>query len=112
MEMIGQHDHRVDRERMMPPRLTKRSAQLVDMFCQQPQPSLRQIDGKKEAAPGNEVATIVGHAGTLAWSREDVTGIAEFIIGLSDDQTGWIKSPFDRVSYDGFREELNPSYGL
>src|ERR1700730_15707158 len=48
----------------------------------------------------------------LAWSREDVTGIAEFSIGLADGQTRWIKSPFDRVSYDGFRDELNPSYGL
>jgi hypothetical protein len=40
----------------------------------------------------------VGHAGMLAWSREDVTGIAAFIIGLADGQTRWIKSPFDRVS--------------
>src|SRR4030088_2566312 len=32
MEMIGQHDHRVDRESMMAPRLTKRSAQFVDML--------------------------------------------------------------------------------
>jgi hypothetical protein len=67
MEMIGQHDNRIDRERMMPARLTKRSTQLVDMLRQQPQPSLRQIDGEEEAAPGNEVATLVGDAGTLAW---------------------------------------------
>jgi hypothetical protein len=56
------------------------------------------IDAKLDHAPGNEVATIVGHAGTPAWSREDVTDLAEFIIGLADGQTRWIKSPFDRVS--------------
>jgi hypothetical protein len=38
------------------------------LFRQQPQPPLRQIDGEEEAAPSNEVASIVGHAvATLAW---------------------------------------------
>src|SRR5437868_12363324 len=69
--MVRQHDHRIDCERMMPARLTKRS-----VLRQQPQPPLRQIDGEEEAAPGNEVATIVGHAGMLAWCCDDVMGIA------------------------------------
>ncbi len=65
--MIGQHDHRIDRERMMPARLTKCDTQFVNTLRQQRKPSLRQIDGEEEAAPGHEVATIVGHADTLAW---------------------------------------------
>jgi hypothetical protein len=68
------------------------------MRRQQPQASLRQIDGEEEAAPGNEVATIVGHASTLAWSRDDVMDLAELIIGLADGQTRSIKSSFNRVS--------------
>jgi hypothetical protein len=63
---IGQHDYRIDRERVMLARLTKRIAQFVDMFRQQPQPSLRKIDGEEEAAPGDEIATIVCHAATRA----------------------------------------------
>jgi len=65
--MVRQHDHRIDCERMMPARLTKRSTQFIDVLRQQPQPPLRQIDGEEEAAPGNEVATIVGHAEMPAW---------------------------------------------
>ena len=61
VQMVRQHDHRIDCERMMPARLTKRS-----VLRQQPQPPLRQIDAEEEAAPGNEVATIVGHAGTTS----------------------------------------------
>ena len=64
------------------------------------------VERSRNPSPG------VGDAGMLAWSREDVAGIAAFIIGLTDGQTHWIKSPFDRVAYDGFREELNPSCGL
>jgi hypothetical protein len=30
--MIRQHNHRIDRERMMPPCLAKRATQLVDVF--------------------------------------------------------------------------------
>jgi len=61
---------------------SKRVAQFVDVFGQQVQPSFRQIDGEEEATSGNEVATVTGHAGVLAW---------------------WD---------DGFREGLNPSYDL
>jgi hypothetical protein len=42
--------------------LPKCAAQFVDVFRQQSQPSIRQIDGEEEAASGNEVATIAGHA--------------------------------------------------
>ena len=34
------------------------------------------LTDEEEAARGNEVATIVGHAGLLAWCCDDVTGIA------------------------------------
>jgi hypothetical protein len=64
---IGQNDDRADRERTVPSRLAKCRAYFVDVFGQQPQPSIRKIDGEEEAAPGNEVAAIVGHAGMLAW---------------------------------------------
>jgi hypothetical protein len=67
VEVIRQNDHRVDRERMMPPRLAKRLPQFVYVFRQKPKPSLRQIDSEdEEAAPGNEVSTVVGHADKLA----------------------------------------------
>src|SRR6266567_5854611 len=61
VEMIGQNHHCVDRERMSPPHLAKGVAQFVDIFGQQLQPSLRQIDSEKEAASGDEVAAIAGH---------------------------------------------------
>jgi hypothetical protein len=51
---------------MIPPRLAKRLPQFVYVFRQKPKPSLRQIDSEEEAAPGNEVSTIVGHADKLA----------------------------------------------
>jgi hypothetical protein len=51
---------------MLPPYLAKRRAHLIDMFGQQPQPSLGQIHGEEEAAPCDEVATLIGHAGALA----------------------------------------------
>jgi hypothetical protein len=51
---------------MIPPRLTKRLPQFVYVFRQKPEPSLRQIDSEEEAAPGNEVSTVVGHADKLA----------------------------------------------
>ena len=65
MEMIGQHDHRLDRERMTSARLAQGITQVSDVLCQQPQPPLRQIDGKEEAPPSNEVTALVGHAGLL-----------------------------------------------
>jgi hypothetical protein len=34
MEMIGEHDHRIDRERMMLARLAKRGTQFLDMLRQ------------------------------------------------------------------------------
>ena len=38
-----------------------RFPQLVDVFRQQVQMPLRQINGEEEAAPGEQVAAIVGH---------------------------------------------------
>jgi hypothetical protein len=65
VEVIGQNDHRVGRERMTPSRFPECGPQFVDVIRQQPQPPLRKVNGKEEAAPGNEVATIVGHVGLL-----------------------------------------------
>ena len=64
---VGQNDHGVDRERMLPPHLSNRVAQFVDVFGQQVQPSFCQIDGEEEATSGNEVATVASHAVMLAW---------------------------------------------
>jgi hypothetical protein len=51
---------------MVSTRLSKRGPQFVDVPGQQRQPPFRQIDGEEEAAPGDEVATIIGHAGWRA----------------------------------------------
>jgi hypothetical protein len=59
---MGEYDQSVDRERMPLSYLAKRVAQFVDVFGQQMQPALRQIDGEEKAASGNEVATVTGHA--------------------------------------------------
>jgi hypothetical protein len=73
VEMIGQHDHRLDRERMMPVCLSERCTQFVHMLRQQPQPPLRQIDGE-EAAASDEVATIVGRRLSTAWPKAGPLG--------------------------------------
>jgi hypothetical protein len=67
VKVIGQNHHSVDCKRMLPSHLSKRFAQFVDVFRQQVQLPFRQIDGEEEAASGNEVAAIAGHADTLAW---------------------------------------------
>jgi hypothetical protein len=65
MKMIRQYDNRVSREGMALPCLTKRSAQFIDVLCQQSEMPFRQIDGEEETASCDEVATIVGHGGLL-----------------------------------------------
>jgi len=62
VKVIRQNDHRVDSERVMASRLAQRFPQFVYVLRQEPKPSLRQIDSEEEAAPGNEVSTVVGHA--------------------------------------------------
>jgi hypothetical protein len=66
VEVIRQNDHRVDSDRMIAPRLAKRLPQFVYVFRRKPKPALPQIDSEEEAAPGNEVSTVVGHADKLA----------------------------------------------
>jgi hypothetical protein len=39
MEMVRQHDNRVDRERMPQPRISKCGPQRLDMIGEQPQPA-------------------------------------------------------------------------
>ena len=65
--MIGQNDHGVNREWMLPPHLSESVAQFVNMLRQQVQPSLRQIDGEEEAGSRNEISSVAGQAGALAW---------------------------------------------
>jgi hypothetical protein len=50
---------------MTPPRLTNRDPQILDAFRQQGKPPLRQIDGEEEAASGQDVAAVTGHAAAL-----------------------------------------------
>ena len=71
MKVIGQHDHRVDREGMPPSRFVERGPQFSDVIREQPQPPIREIDGEEEAASGDEVATVSGHA------RVEVMGFAK-----------------------------------
>jgi hypothetical protein len=73
VKVIGQHDHRVDREGMPPSRFVERGPQFSDVIREQPQPPIHEIDGEEEAASGDEVAAIAGHA---ASSRRGVMGIA------------------------------------
>jgi hypothetical protein len=61
VQMVVQHDHGFGRERMIPACLAKRGTQFIDVFGQQLQPPIRQIDGEEEATPGNEITTIIGH---------------------------------------------------
>jgi hypothetical protein len=52
---------------------------------------------EEEAAPGSEGATIVGHAGTPAWRRDDVMGrsdmsfvtITELLVGRITHLRPW-----------------------
>jgi hypothetical protein len=67
VKVIGQNDHGVNREWMLPPHLSESVAQFVNMLRQQVQPSLRQIDGEEEAGSRNEISSVAGQAGALAW---------------------------------------------
>lgn len=59
MQVIGQHDNRIDRERMMSAGLAKGGTQGIDAVGQQPQSTVRQIDRKEERASGQEIAAVV-----------------------------------------------------
>src|SRR5712691_10074591 len=52
---IRPHNHGIGCQRMVPARLTKCSAQLIEVFRQQPQPPLRQIDGEKKLPPARKL---------------------------------------------------------
>ena len=62
MQMIWQHNDRSNLERVISADVAKRGPQLFDMVRQSPQTPLRQIDGEKEVARGDEVAAIAGHS--------------------------------------------------
>ena len=59
--MIGQNNHRVDREWMVVPRLPKCCPQFVDVFRQQSQSPLRQINGEEETTSNDKIATVISH---------------------------------------------------
>ena len=59
--MIGQNNHRINREWMAVPRLAKCCPQFVDVFRQQSQSSLRQINREEETASNDKVTTVIGH---------------------------------------------------
>jgi hypothetical protein len=80
VQMIRQHNHRVDRKRMTPPCFTKRNPQLLDTLCQQPKTPVRQVDGEKEAAPSTKVAAIFGHIIILSYLSEAYAGAFSVII--------------------------------
>jgi hypothetical protein len=61
MEVIRQYNHCVDRERMTLAGFTKGRAQSFDMFRQQPQPTIGEVDRKEEATARDEIATVCGH---------------------------------------------------
>jgi len=61
MEMIWQHDHCVDRERMTLAGFTKGRAQSFDIFRQQPQSPISEVDREEETAARDEIATVRGH---------------------------------------------------
>ena len=59
VQVIGQHDNRIDRERMMSVGLAKGATQGIDVVGQQSQSTVRQIDRKEERASGQEITTVV-----------------------------------------------------
>lgn len=73
MQMIWQHNDRSNLERVISADVAKRGPQLFDMVRQSPQTPLRQIDGEKEVARGDEVAAIAGHSGI---PKQKAMGIA------------------------------------
>ncbi len=66
MQMIGQHDEGVDRERVGTAGGGDRLAQGRDMVDEQRLPALQQIDGEEPAPARDERATIVGHGGRVS----------------------------------------------
>ena len=61
MQMIGQHDERVDREGMVFARDGNRLAQERDMIDEQGFLSLQQVDREEPAAARNQRTTIIWH---------------------------------------------------
>jgi len=59
--MIGQYDHCIDREGMMFAGLTKRRAENFNIFRQQQQPPIGEVDRKEETSAGDEIATVCRH---------------------------------------------------
>src|SRR5882757_420298 len=57
VQMIWQHDERVDREGVVSPRYGNGFAQMRDLIDEQRFPSLQQIDREEPAAARNEGAT-------------------------------------------------------
>ena len=62
MKMVGQHDNRIDHKRMPVVYMAKCGAQHFDVFDQQREPAVVQIDGEKICPSGDKGAAIIRHA--------------------------------------------------
>src|ERR1700738_4155637 len=63
VDMIGQHHHGVNRERVARLREPRRLAQHLDMVCQQAPTPVEQIYSEEPASTGHERAAIIRHGG-------------------------------------------------
>ena len=59
MQMVGQHDNGIDREGIVPSRVTESGAEQVDVFGQQAQTSLGQIDREEITAASDAMTPII-----------------------------------------------------
>ena len=65
MQVVGENDDRFNVERMTPPHIPERPAQQIDVRYEQTQPALGQIHREEEAAPGEEIAPVIGHGQSI-----------------------------------------------
>jgi hypothetical protein len=61
MQVVRQHDDGIDRESVSRARVPKCASKLIDSIDEEIRPTVGEINGKKEAAAGNEIASIVRH---------------------------------------------------
>src|SRR5258708_36132675 len=78
MQVIGQHDERVDREGKALPCAADHLTQVNDMVDEQGSAPLQQIDREEPASTRNESTTIVWH------EAQDSAGATGFVVGAAD----------------------------
>ena len=84
MKVVRQHHDGIDREVMSCARVPKCASKLIDSIDEEIRPTVGEIDGKKEAAAGNEIAPIVRHRRILEYHVES----SQVIDGLPVDGYG------------------------